>query len=125
MATSDAFPAVFQALRSLMIEAAPDMVITADTDCCLTLKTTWTEARTGEPAWFGWLALKKSYVAYHLLPLYSLPELNARVPASLEKKRQGKTCFGFKTIDPALFDDLRALTAAAAAQEEALKAAIG
>lgn len=125
MAASEAFPAIFQALRALMIEAAPGMVITADTDCCLTLKTTWTEARTGEPAWFGWLALKKSYVAYHILPLYSLPELNALVPASLEKKRQGKTCFAFKKIDPALFEDLRALTQAAAAQEAALKAAIG
>lgn len=125
MAASEAFPAVFQALRDLMIEAAPGMVITADTDCCLTLKTTWTEARTGEPAWFGWLALKKSYIAYHILPLYCLPELNALVPASLQKKRHGKTCFAFKKIDPALFKDLRALTVAAAAQEAALKAAIG
>lgn len=40
MAASEAFPAVFQALRALMIEAAPGMVITTDTDCCLTLKTT-------------------------------------------------------------------------------------
>lgn len=122
---SDEFQAIFAQLRSLMIEAAPGMVVTDDTPTNFTLKTSWIEARTNQPAWFGWIAIKKSYVAYHVMPLYTLSDLNGAVPASLEKRRQGKTCFNFKKADQVLFDDLRRLTEAAASMEPQLRAAIG
>ena len=122
---SDEFPSVFAELRSLMLEAAPGMVITDDTPTTFTLKTPWIEARTKQPAWFGWIAIKKSYVAYHLMPLYALPTLHDAVSPSLEKRKQGKTCFNFKKADPALFEDLRLLTEKAARMEPELKAAIG
>jgi hypothetical protein len=122
---SDDFPLIFQRLRQLMLEAAPGMVITDDSPTNFTLKTQWIEARTKEPAWFGWIAIKKSYVAYHVMPLYSLPALNDLVPATLEKRRQGKTCFNFKKVDEALFDDLRQLTQVAVKMEPELRAAIG
>jgi hypothetical protein len=122
---SDDFPAIFAELRSLMIESAPGMVVTNDTPTNFTLKTSWIEARTNEPAWFGWIAIKKSYVAYHVMPLYSLPALNDAVPPSLEKRRQGKTCFNFKKSDPALFADIRELTKMATKMEPDLRAAIG
>ncbi|MBL9067178.1 MAG: hypothetical protein JNN10_12870 [Sphingopyxis sp.] len=122
---SDEFPAIFATLRSLMLEAAPGMVVTDDTPTNFTLKTPWIEARTKQPAWFGWIAIKKSYVAYHIMPLYVLAALNDAVPPSLEKRRQGKTCFNFKKADPALFEDLRALTTLAAQTEPDLRTAIG
>lgn len=122
---SDEFPAIFATLRSLMLEAAPGMVVTDDTPTNFTLKTPWIEARTKQPAWFGWIAIKKSYVAYHIMPLYVLAALNDAVPLSLEKRRQGKTCFNFKKADPALFEDLRALTTLAARTEPDLRTAIG
>ncbi|MDG5487661.1 hypothetical protein NYR55_03350 [Sphingomonas sp. BGYR3] len=108
-----------------MLEAAPDMVVADDTPTNFTLKTPWIEARTKQPAWFGWIAIKKSYVAYHVMPLYVLAALNDAVPPSLEKRRQGKTCFNFKKADPALFEDLRALTKLAAQMEPDLRTAIG
>lgn len=122
---SDDFPTIFAELRALMMEAAPGMVVTDDTPTNFTLKTSWIEARTKEPAWFGWIAIKKSYVAYHVMPLYALPALNGAVPPSLEKRRQGKTCFNFKKADPALFEDIRELTKMAAKMEPDLRAAIG
>lgn len=122
---SDAFPEIFSTLRTLMLEAAPGMVVTQDTPTSFTLKTTWLEARTKEPAWFGWIAIKKSYVAYHIMPLYTLPALNDLVPASLEKRRQGKTCFNFKKADTELFDQISKLTKAAAQLEPELRATIG
>lgn len=122
---SEAFASIFAELRSLMLDAAPDMVITDDTPTTFTLKTPWLEARTQQPAWFGWIAIKKSYVAYHVMPLYTLAALNDAVPPGLEKRRQGKTCFNFKKADPALFADIRALTMEAARMEPDLKAAIG
>lgn len=108
-----------------MLKAAPTMVITEDTPSRLTLKTRWIETRTRQPAWFGWIAIKRSYVAYHIMPLYFLPVLDDAVPARLKKRRQGKTCFNFKRAEPMLFDDIGALTAMAAKMEPVLKAAIG
>lgn len=122
---SDEFASIFAELRSLMQQAAPTMVITDDTPTNFTMKTPWIEARTKEPAWFGWIAIKKSYVAYHVMPLYSLPALNAAVPPSLDKRRQGKTCFNFTKADPALFEDIRQLTELAVKMEPELKDAIG
>jgi hypothetical protein len=121
---SEAFASIFGALRGVMLEEAPGMVVTDDTATTFTLKTPWIEARTGEPAWFGWIAIKKSYVAYHLMPLYTLPALNGAVPETLEKRRQGKTCFNFKKADPALFEEIAALTRLAAQMEPDLKAAL-
>lgn len=122
---SDEFADIFATLRGLMLEAAPDMVVTDDRATAFTMKTPWIEARTKEPAWFGWIAIKKSYVSYHLMPLYTLPDLVAAVPPKLEPRRQGKTCFNFKKSDPALFADLAELTRTAAGMDAQLKAAIG
>lgn len=122
---SDAFPAVFAELRRIMIEAAPGMIVGEDGPASFSLKTSWIEARTGQPAWFGWIAIKKSYVAYHVMPLYVLPELESSVPESLEKRRQGKTCFNFKKADLERFADIKLLTEAAARMEPDLRAQIG
>lgn len=122
---SDEFPSIFAQLRELMLEAAPTMEVTEDSLSTFTLKTRWLESRTKQSAWFGWIAIKKSYVAYHVMPLYSLPALNDAVTPALEKRRQGKTCFNFKRTDSALFEDLRLLTETAAKMEPDLKAAIG
>lgn len=122
---SDDFPAIFRQLRALMLAAAPGMVVTEDSATVFTLKTPWMEARTKQPAWFGWIATKKSYVSYHIMPLYTLPALNDLIPASLEKRRQGKTCFNFKKVDESLFADVKILTETAAKMEGELRAAIG
>ena len=122
---SDTFPDIFAQLRAIMLEAAPGMAIAEDSAANLTLKTHWIEARTGQPAWFGWIAIKKSYVAYHIMPLYTLPALEAAVPEGLARRRQGKTCFNVKKVDEAVFAQLRELTALAARMEPDLRAAIG
>lgn len=122
---NEGFQDVFKQLRAIMLDAAPGMTIAEDSATNLTLKTSWIEARTKQPAWFGWIAIKKSYVAYHVMPLYTLPALQGAVPEGLEKRRQGKTCFNVKTADAAVFADLRELTELAARMEPDLQAAIG
>jgi hypothetical protein len=122
---SDAFAAIFADLRAVMLGAAPGMVVAQDTADQFTLKTGWPEARTGEPAWFGWIAIKPAYVAYHLMPLYSLPALVDAIPPALVKRRQGKTCFNVKKPDPDVYAALAELTTLAARMEPELRAAIG
>ncbi|MEM6317261.1 MAG: hypothetical protein AAF960_06300 [Bacteroidota bacterium] len=63
-----------------------------------------------KPAFFGAVQIKKSYVAFHLMPLYCHPELLDDVSPELKKKMQGKSCFNFKTIDDQLFTELEGLT---------------
>jgi arsenate reductase-like glutaredoxin family protein len=45
---------------------------------------------------FGAVQIRKSYVAYHLYPVYTNPELLDKIPDSLKKRMQGKSCFNFK-----------------------------
>ncbi|MCR9174282.1 MAG: hypothetical protein NXI10_17425 [bacterium] len=45
---------------------------------------------------FGAVQIKKSYVAFHLFPVYTNPELLDEIPESLKKRMQGKSCFNFK-----------------------------
>jgi pyruvate dehydrogenase complex dehydrogenase (E1) component len=44
------------------------------------------------------------------MPVYMYPDLLEGLSESLKKRMQGKACFNFKTIDPALLEELAALT---------------
>ncbi len=66
-----------------------------------------------KPLFFGAVQVKKSYVAFHLMPVYVKPELLASVSPELKARMQGKSCFNFKASEPALFKELTALTKAA------------
>ena len=110
MAAAD-FDAAFAALREIMTGAAPGMKVVTDTPGHLLVHAPWTlPAKPKEPVWFGAVQVKKSYVSYHLMPLYAQPALKDEVPPALAKRIQGKTCFNFKHAEPELFEDLRALT---------------
>lgn len=65
----------------------------------------------GKPLYFAGVKTGKNYVSYHLLPLYSNPELNKQVPAELKKRKQGMACFNFAAVDDARFAELKKLTA--------------
>ena len=57
--------------------------------------------RTGRPLFAAAVQIRKSYVSYHLMPVYMDPALLATVSPALRKRMQGKACFNFTTIDPA------------------------
>lgn len=59
---------------------------------------------------FGAVQIKKSYVSYHLMPVYVFPELLESISPTLRKRMQGKSCFNFKTVDEELFEELEKLT---------------
>ena len=103
------FQPVFDRLRTMMLAAAPTMVVTKDTPGSLELRTAELDQKTKERGWFGTVTIKKTYVAVHLLPLYTKPDLAAGCSADLSKRRQGKTCFNFRRIDDRMFDELNEL----------------
>ena len=63
-----------------------------------------------KPKFFGAVQTKKSYVSYHLMPVYEDPDLLDGISDALRKKMQGKSCFNFTADDPMLFKELDALT---------------
>jgi hypothetical protein len=114
-AGADRFAEAFARLRAILLAAVgPGHAVTRDAVGELVVRTQERDPKTGEPGWFAMVAVKKSYVSYHLMPLYVRPDLASDLPAALEKRRQGKTCFNFKAVDEPAFDALARLTRSAA-----------
>jgi hypothetical protein len=59
--------------------------------------------------------LKKNYVSYHLMPIYTDPSLLDEISDALRARMQGKSCFNFTSVDENLFAELGTLTATATA----------
>jgi hypothetical protein len=90
---------------------ACSMQATVDASGRLELHASWSSPLKLESAmWFGAVRMGKSYNSYHLMPIYTHPDLAQSVPPALRKWMQGKSCFNFRSLDAALLDDLRSLT---------------
>jgi hypothetical protein len=69
-------------------------------------------SRYPEGLYFGAVKIGKRYVSFHLMPVYTNPELLDGISPDLRKRMQGKSCFNFTKPDETLFDELTRLTAA-------------
>jgi hypothetical protein len=99
---------IFQALKGVLQPFAPKLMVTEDSPKTYTLVTK-SASYKGKPMFFA-SVVRKSYVSYHLLPLYWKPELLEGMSPELRKRMQGKACFNFKKMEPALFKQLGKLT---------------
>ncbi|MFK7888792.1 MAG: hypothetical protein AB8G16_18190 [Gammaproteobacteria bacterium] len=61
---------------------------------------------------FGSVRVRKTYVSFHLMPIYVNPELMADASDQIKKRQQGKSCFNFNAPDDRLFAELAALVQA-------------
>lgn len=110
MPKTDAFAETFQTLRSILERNGGQMKVLADTDTEFSLASPTMTDRAGRPLFAAAVQVRKSYVSYHLMPLYMNRALMATVPAALRKRMQGKACFNFKTIDRTEAKELAAVT---------------
>ena len=69
-------------------------------------------APNGAPLMFLGLSTRKKAVSVYLMPIYVNPELAEGISPELTKRRQGKSCFNFATIDDELFSELEKLIVA-------------
>ena len=111
---NERFSEAFAGLRATMLAAAPDRMVTIDVPGSLELRTSTLDPKTKQLGWFGTVTTKKAYVAVHLIPLYTNPELGESMSPRLAKRRQGKTCFNFTVVDEVLFEELASLIEACA-----------
>lgn len=102
---------VFTELRKVMAPYAAKLATTRDDATELYVDTTHIQ-KNKKPLFFGAVQTKKSYVSFHLMPVYMKPELLASASPELKSRMQGKSCFNFNTLEPALFKELAALTKA-------------
>lgn len=102
------FSATFALLAPLLRCHANELVVKADSPGHLYLDCP-VEVRPGYPHFLGAVAIMKSYVSFHFMPVYSNPELLAPLSSELRARMQGKSCFNFRTVSTEQIEELRAL----------------
>ena len=110
MAPSEAqFDDVDQRLRAILKPYASKMHVTADDDTWYAVDMA-PEAERNPTTYFGGVRKGKRYVSFYLMPVYVDPGLLDGASPELRKRMQGKSCFNFSAADPALLEELAALT---------------
>jgi hypothetical protein len=110
MPKPDTCAETFQTLRGILERNGGRMKVVTDTATEFALASPTMTDRTGRPLFAAAVQIRKTYVSYHLMPIYMDAALMATVSPALRKRMQGKACFNFKTIDPAEAKELAALT---------------
>lgn len=103
------FPLVFQQLKAILQPFAPRLTLKADTAEAYHLDGPFSPKHKKE-LFFGSAQIKKNYVSFYLMPVYMYPELLKGISPELKRRMQGKSCFNFKKVEPALFAELAELT---------------
>ena len=111
---------IFKKLRANLKNLNLDLAVLHNKEDNYYLNTKPTEINA-KATFFAAVQIKKSYVAYHLMPVYYHPELVDSISPELRKKMQGKSCFNFKKIDDDLFEELDGLTKSSFDKYKALK----
>jgi hypothetical protein len=109
LATRNDFPLVFEHLKRILVPYAETLTVKADTSDTYYLDGPYSEKWKKE-LFFGSAQIKKNYVSFYLMPVYMCPALLHEVSSELKKHMHGKSCFNFKTVEPALFEELAELT---------------
>lgn len=111
MAATNDKTAVFQALKVIMSSYSQHLDLVTDDELNYYLNTNHL-MKNKKPMFFGAVQIKKNFVSYHLMPVYAEPSLLDGMSEALKKRMQGKSCFNFKKVESALFDELALLTEA-------------
>lgn len=99
----------FNKLKTLLKHYEANLTLLHDKDDNYYLNTPISDTNK-KAEFFGAVQIKKSYVAFHLMPVYYYPNLLENISQDLKDRMQGKSCFNFKEIDEKLFKELTTLT---------------
>ncbi len=106
---NDAFPGIFEQLKAILVSHSEGLTVVTDKPDSYYLDTTHI-MKNKKPLFFGAVRIAKSYVSFHLMPVYAEPGLLEGISPALKKKMQGKSCFNFKKPEAELFAELGELT---------------
>ncbi len=109
MPTQSDLSPVFEQLKNILKPYAQKLTLKTDTPGTYYLDGPHSE-KWKKDLFFASAQIKKNYVSFYLMPVYMYPELVQDISPALKKRMQGKSCFNFKNVEPALFEELAALT---------------
>lgn len=102
-------PEIFEKLKQILSSIGDGVVVKKNSPEYYYLNTN--KQVNGKEMFFGAVQVRKSYIAYHLFPVYTNPELLDQISDGLKKRMQGKSCFNFKKeISDELLTELTDLT---------------
>lgn len=102
---------VFSTLKNILAAHQPDFHVKQNTADNYYLETVKAD---GKAEMFAAVQIKKSYVSFHLFPLYLDPSLLDEISDALRKRMQGKSCFNFGPKHDIPVEELTALVAKSA-----------
>jgi hypothetical protein len=105
------FKATFENLKAILKPYEAKLIVVHDTEKSYYLDTPYV-MKNKQRVFFGAVRIGKSYVSFHLMPVYAIADLSSSMSPELKKRMQGKSCFNFKTVDEKLFKELAKLTRA-------------
>jgi hypothetical protein len=111
MPNNTEFETTFRKLRAILEPYAAKLEVVHDKSNNYYLDTHHI-MKNKKPMFFAAVRVGKSYVSFHLMPVYAFPDLLAGLSPELKKRMQGKSCFNFTTVDEKLFKELAKLTRA-------------
>jgi hypothetical protein len=115
------FAETFATLRAVLERHGKKLLTTVDTPGDFQLGSPTMNDRSGRPLFVAAVQMKKSYVSFHLMPVYADPTLLADVSPALRKRMQGKACFNFTAIEADQVKELSELTKKGIARFKDLK----
>ena len=108
-ATDKGLDAVFAGLKQILKRHASQLFVKEEKPGNYYLETV-SASYKGKRLFFGAVQTRKSYVSFHLMPVYAFPGLLKGMSPELKRRMQGKSCFNFTAPDEKLFSELGKLT---------------
>ena len=99
------FTTTFSKLKALLQPYESKLIVVADTEDHYALETPHV-MKNKHRVYFAGVKIGKSYVSYHLMPVYALEEVRDEISPELKKRMQGKSCFNFSEPNEKLFKEL-------------------
>lgn len=99
---------LFAALRGLLLAYRSELSVVHDDDGHFYANCRNLDAK-GKAQFFGAVKASGRKHSFHFMPVYDFPELLVDLSPALQKHMQGKSCFNFTSLDPAVRDELQGL----------------
>ena len=106
---SESFNNILDQLRSILKSYEQHLVVKTGPGGDYYLETRHL-MKNKQPLFFASTKIQKNYVSFYLMPVYACPDLLDDISPELRKRMQGKSCFNFTKLDPAILEELRVLT---------------
>ncbi len=103
------FRTVFERLRAILEPYGRRMHVIDDNRTWFSVDMA-PEGERNPTTWFAGVRFGKAYVSYYLMAVYVEPSLLDGISPELRRRKQGKSCFNFRTVDEALFTEIAELT---------------